>query len=142
MHRRDLRQLSRLRIREARVLLRAGAFAGAYYLAGYAVECVLNACAARKFRPQEIPERKLVNDLHTHELERLLDIAGMHASLEREGAERTGLLAHWNVVKDWKATVRYNPRITSQAARELYSACAGRRSGVLSWLRTRWRSRS
>jgi HEPN domain-containing protein len=46
MHRNDLMRLSRLRIREARVLLEAGEFPGAYYLAGYAVECALKACVA------------------------------------------------------------------------------------------------
>jgi HEPN domain-containing protein len=30
------------------VLLEAGLYAGAYYLAGYAVECALKACIAKK----------------------------------------------------------------------------------------------
>src|SRR5262249_10273775 len=56
MTRADLQQLSRLRRREARVLLDAGHSAGAYYLVGYAVECALKACIARSTRRYDFPE--------------------------------------------------------------------------------------
>lgn len=138
MHRRELRRLSRLRIREARILLRARAFAGAYYLAGYAVECALKACAARKFRSFDIPDRRIVGDLHTHDLERLLEVAGLRVSLELDGATRPGLRGNWHVVKDWRTALRYNPRITPQEALAMYSACTERACGILSWLRSQW----
>jgi hypothetical protein len=47
MNRNDLQNLSRLREKEAKVLLDNGCFAGAYYLLGYAVECALKACIAK-----------------------------------------------------------------------------------------------
>jgi len=37
--RRDLQELSKVRLKEARALLDFGLYDGAYYLAGYAVEC-------------------------------------------------------------------------------------------------------
>jgi hypothetical protein len=40
----DLQQLADARIAEANALLAAGLWDGAYYLAGYAVECALKAC--------------------------------------------------------------------------------------------------
>jgi HEPN domain-containing protein len=138
MHRNDLRKLSRLRIREARLLLRAGAFQGAYYLAGYAVECALKACTARQFQQHDIPDRKLVNDVYTHDVDRLLDLAGLRPELQQEAATNPPLQTNWNVVKDWKETARYNPSITGQEARDLYSACAARRYGILAWLRNQW----
>ncbi len=42
MNRGDLQRLSNARIRKAKVLFDAGEYSGAYYLAGYAVECGLN----------------------------------------------------------------------------------------------------
>lgn len=138
MHRNDLRRLSRLRIREARLLLRAGAFPGAYYLAGYAVECALKACIARQFQQHDIPDRKLVNDVYTHDIDKLLDLAGLRPALQQEAAAHPPLQTNWNVVKDWKETARYNPGITGQEAQDLYSACAARRYGILAWLRNRW----
>lgn len=138
MHRNDLRRLSRIRLREARLLLRAGAFQGAYYLAGYAVECALKACIARQFQQHDIPNRKLVNDAYTHDLDKLLDLAGLRPALQQDVVTHPPLQANWNVVKDWKETVRYNPGVTAQEARDVYSACASRRYGVLAWLRNRW----
>ncbi len=41
MDRKDLQDLSKVRLKEATALLKAGLFGGAYYLAGYAVECAL-----------------------------------------------------------------------------------------------------
>jgi hypothetical protein len=43
MNRNDLRRLARIRLKEARVLLQAKCFDGAYYLCGYAIECGLKA---------------------------------------------------------------------------------------------------
>jgi HEPN domain-containing protein len=45
--RQDLQELSRVRLKEATALLKLGLFDGAYYLAGYAVECALKACIAK-----------------------------------------------------------------------------------------------
>ena len=44
MDRKVLQSLSLLRIREAEALLSAQYFSGAYYLAGYSVECGIKAC--------------------------------------------------------------------------------------------------
>ena len=138
MHRSDLRRLSRLRLREARLLLRAGAFEGAYYVAGYAVECALKACIAKQFQQHDIPERKLVNDVHSHDLDKLLDVAGLRPALQQDVETHRRLRTNWNIAIDWKETARYNSAITPQQARGLYTACAARRYGILTWLRRRW----
>ncbi|MGH2361826.1 MAG: DNA-binding protein [bacterium] len=138
MRRDDLRRLSRLRIREARILLRAGAVQGAYYLGGYAVECALKACVAQQFRQHDIPDRKLVNDVYTHDMDKLLDLEGLRPTLQQHAAMHPLLQTNWNVVKDWKETARYNPRVTAQEAQDLYSACTARRYGILAWLRNQW----
>jgi len=138
MRRGDLRRLSRLRIHEARILLRAGGFQGAYYLAGYAVESALKACIAQQFQRHDIPDRKLVNDVYTHDMDKLLDLAGLRPTLRQDAAAHPALQTNWNVVKDWKETARYNTGITAQEAQDLYSACTARRYGVLPWLRNRW----
>ena len=46
MNRSDFQQLADVRIDEAAVLFAQGKYDGAYYLAGYAVECGLKACIA------------------------------------------------------------------------------------------------
>jgi hypothetical protein len=41
--RETMRKLAMARLAEARILLDAGEFSGAYYLAGYAIECAIKA---------------------------------------------------------------------------------------------------
>jgi HEPN domain-containing protein len=71
-----------LRLKEAKALLAAGFPEGAYYLAGYAVECALKACIARKTQEFDFPEKKRVNDSHTHDLGKLLVLAGLSEDLQ------------------------------------------------------------
>ena len=47
-----------MRVKEAAVLLQNGCPEGAYYLAGYAVECALKACVAKQTREHDFPDRK------------------------------------------------------------------------------------
>jgi len=77
MTRRDLQQLATLRIREARQLLQTSNFSGAYYLAGYTIELGLKACIARKTRRYDFPELTVVRDSFTHDLKKLVRIAGL-----------------------------------------------------------------
>jgi HEPN domain-containing protein len=49
--------MAMVRLKEANVLLRLGLSDGAYYLAGYAVECALKACIAKGTRRYEFPDK-------------------------------------------------------------------------------------
>ena len=91
MNRSDLRELARERVREARQLLRARAPNGAYYLAGYAVECALKACIAKKTQRYEFPSRDTVNESHTHDLNRLLSWLAWSGHLSRRPGRVLGL---------------------------------------------------
>ena len=56
-NREALQLISRQRKREAAALLRAKLFPGAYYLAGYAVECALKACVAKQTNKHDFPNK-------------------------------------------------------------------------------------
>lgn len=84
MERTQLQRLAETRLSDAEVLLSAQRWDAAYYLLGYCVECALKACIARQFRADDVPDRKLVNSFYTHELDKLLDIAGLRIDMERE----------------------------------------------------------
>lgn len=138
MNRSDLQEISRLRVEEARVLLQNGYYSGAYYLVGYAVECALKACIAKQIRRYDFPDRKLVNDSYTHDLERLLGVSGLKEGLESESAGNQALEENWSIVKDWSEQSRYRSDIPENEARDLFSAVTARRNGVLSWLMRWW----
>jgi hypothetical protein len=52
---RDFQRLAKLRAAEAGALVRSRKEIGAYYLAGYAVECALKACVAKATKRHEFP---------------------------------------------------------------------------------------
>ena len=132
-----LQELSRIRRREARVLLNARLFPGAYYLAGYSVECALKACIARGTLQHTFPDKDRAQDSHTHDLTKLLRTAGLQATFDHAAQVSPALASSWATVKDWKETSRYDATINLTRARDLYRAATAR-NGVLAWLRRNW----
>src|SRR5436309_15877366 len=106
--RRDFQRLADLRASEAISLGRSRNHQGAYYLAGYAIECALKACIAKKTRRHDYPEKQFVLDSYTHNLEKLVVLAGLKLLLDAE----LDLRLPWITVKDWTEESRYDRTIT------------------------------
>ncbi len=138
MTRADLQKLAELRIEEAEILLKARKYAGAYYLAGYAVECGLKACVAKKTKRFEFPDKQLVLDSYTHTIEKLVSVAGLKSQRDADAASDTSLLANWGTVKDWTEESRYERTRTRAEAYRLFNAITDPRHGVLPWIKQRW----
>jgi hypothetical protein len=137
MNRADFRQLAMIRIREARVLLNAGCFDGAYYLTGYAVEFALKACIAKTTRRSEWPELERVRDSHIHELRRLVVVADLQTLLDNETNLDRIFADHWETVKRWSEKTRYLFNDEAKA-RTLFKAVTDRQHGVMRWLKNYW----
>jgi HEPN domain-containing protein len=137
MNRKDLQALANIRIREAKALYRAGEFSGAYYLIGYAVECGLKACIAKKFKRHDFPDRKGVNEAHTHNLKTLAALANLEGS--RLVLEQMDPLfgKNWNLTIRWSEESRYKV-FDEQTCKELMDAIMERRHGVMSWVKQHW----
>ena len=138
MNRADLQLLSDARVADAEALLLAERWAAAYYLLGYAVECGLKACAARQFQQDEVPDKAVVSDFYTHNLDKLLGISGVKAALEARARAEPDFQVNWNTVRDWTETSRYDHSTSEAKARDMLVAVTDPNTGVLSWLRTQW----
>lgn len=136
-HRTHFRALARARLRDAGVLLDAGQWSGAYYLAGYAVECGLKAAAAKQFTSNTIPDKNLVNKIWTHDLELLVRLAGLGVAHAAASATDPDFDLNWQIVKDWNESARYS-EWREPEARELVDAIRHRRHGVMRWVRSVW----
>lgn len=73
--------------------------------------------------------------MYSHDLDKLLDVAGLGAQLKKEIASNPAFAANWNTVKDWTEESRY--KTSGLNAKDLYDAVAGP-NGVLPWIRLRW----
>jgi hypothetical protein len=138
MNRNDFKKLSTLRSKEAKTLLAAGQFAGAYYLAGYAIECALKACISKQTQKHDFPDKDIVKESYTHNLDGLLKTAGLAADFKTDAHANKDLETNWAVIKDWSEDVRYETTIAEADAKDLYSAITNKTNGVLPWLRKRW----
>jgi hypothetical protein len=137
MNRNDLRRLARIRLKEARVLLRAGCYDGAYYLCGYAAECALKACIAKATRRSEFPDLDKVKDSYSHKLPSLVKVAGLTTLLEAECVRDPTFTINWNIARDWSEQARYVQH-AERKARDLYRAITERKHGVMRWIRLHW----
>jgi HEPN domain-containing protein len=128
----DLKLLAEQRLEEAQLLLKAGRHSGAYYLAGYSVELGLKACIARSFRPNTIPTKAFVNAVHTHDLTKLVGLAGLTTQFDSAKQNAT-FAARWGVVSNWDEGSRYEIHDVI-AATALIASC----HEVLQWIRQYW----
>src|ERR1051326_568447 len=115
MTRSDFRKLAEDRLRDARALFAARRYSGAYYLAGYVVECALKACIARLTRRFDFPDKKTAADSHTHNLERLVGLAGLEADFKARQSADPVFKANWTIVEAWTETSRYEQKSRAEA---------------------------
>lgn len=137
MNRKDLQALANLRIREAQVLFKAKKYSGAYYLAGYSIECALKACIAKKSKKHDFPDKKTVMDSYTHDLVKLATIADLHQP--RLVLAQTDPLfnKNWNLISRWSEEDRYRV-FEETATKEIIDAIIEKRHGVMRWVRQHW----
>lgn len=135
MNKTELEILSAIRIKEAEVLLKAECYHGAYYLAGYALECALKACIAKHVKQFDFPDKKLTNDSYTHDLSKLLITAGLKQELIWQEERNINFKLNWSVASKWSEEYRYDHSIQKQEAKDLFEALTENESGVLSWLK-------
>ena len=127
------------RILDAEHLLTGGRWAGAYYLAGYAVECGLKACIMVHIEASGaiFQDKNYSEKCWTHDLEKLLALANLKPILDVDTAANSALSTNWAAAKDWKETSRYQQK-TQAEAQAMYDAVANNPDGVLAWIRIRW----
>ena len=142
MTRAEFQQLAEGRRQDAAALLAAERWSGAYYLAGYAVECGLNACLMKRVGREEggmlfeTPNFQRTF-CFTHDLNKLLQGTGLELEHRRRATAGSRFAANWRWILKWSEATRY--RETSRlAAKMMYDAVADSNEGVLPWIRQHW----
>lgn len=138
MNRTDLQRLTRIRLREAKVLFDNRRYEGAYYLLGYAVECAFKAYIAKQTKRYDFPDRKFVNDIYTHDLNKLLSVSGLESEYRKESKRNSNFELNWTIVKDWSEQSRYAAGVSRAKVKDFRAAVVSRRSGILPWLQRWW----
>ena len=139
MNRTDLQQLAEDRTIDAKALLDAGRWSGAYYLAGYSVECALKACIAKQTSLHDFPDKSFAQEVFTHDLMKLVDLAGLKLQLQLDTTPVANpkLGVNWQLAKKWNEKSRYD-QMPQTIAERLFEAVTDPTNGVLPWIKLFW----
>ena len=138
--RRNLQELSRLRLREAQELYKSRLYDGCVYLAGYAVELAPKARICRLLRVNEYPSSgDLARAFKVHSLEQLKLLAGLSAEIDVKRNKE--LFDNWSKAVVWNPEQRYETpgKYDASAAKIILDGVTTKPNGVLTWLSKRWR---
>jgi len=136
MNRIDFQKVAETRLQESKALLTAGFPEGAYYLAGYAVECALKACISKRTQEHDFPEKES-DKYYSHDLEKLLGFAKLKDDFYQALRANPAMNANWIIAKNWAETSRYQ-RKTAADADGLLKAIEDQTGGLLPWVQKRW----
>lgn len=138
MNKNDLEALVDIRIKEAKALLDVDSYQGAYYLAGYSLECAIKVCIAKQVQQYDFPNLELAKNSYSHKLMDLLGVAGLKQKLNERERQDSNFQLNWAVAKDWSEKSRYESRVEERKAKDLYEAITHDQSGILAWLKIYW----
>lgn len=134
----EFQQLAQERLEEAKVLLDAGKWSGAYYLAGYAVELALKACIIKMLLATDaFPDKEFSRNCYTHSVEKLVPLARLESIRSTARNADPILSANWEVAEAWSENKRYH-QINQAEAEGLYVAITDAAHGVFPWITTCW----
>jgi hypothetical protein len=137
LHRSDLQLLAQAKLDDAELLFQHQRFSNAYYLFGYAAEIAIKARISRIFMPETIPDRRLVNDVYSHDLGKLIGLAGLAVELDKRRKVSAVFEGHWSAVSTWSEQTRYD-MIDAFTATALRNAMMDENEGVFGWLQNFW----
>jgi len=134
----ELKELARLRLKEAETLFTAGLYDGAVYLCGYVVEFALKARICRLLGVSEYPSSGKFKPVYAvHDFNQLLLLSGLQSKLDPSNVD---LFTNWSTATPWTPERRYSPRGTfSRAdALQILEAVRDDPNGVLRWIMRFW----
>jgi len=138
MNRIDFQELAEIRIAEAEALLAQAKYDGAYYLAGYAVECALKACIARQTNQHDFPPKpESVRKYYSHKIDEFLDTTGLKPMRNATASTDANFNANWLTATEWSEQSRYD-RKSRADAEDLIAAITDANHGVLPWIKRYW----
>jgi HEPN domain-containing protein len=135
--RRQLQELARLRLREAKALYAADLYDGCVYLAGYAIELALKARICKLLKVNEYPT-EFGSSYKVHDLDRLRLLAGLSREVDvNKNKERYD---NWSTAVTWDPEQRYDAAGTydQRTAKSILDSIESKPNGVFPWLTRVW----
>jgi hypothetical protein len=97
----------------------------------------LKVCIAQQFVADTIPEKQFVNQVFSHDLKKLIGLAGLTTMLQARENSDTAFATSWAIVAQWDPEVRYTS-VDPITAQQFFAAIQDPTSGVMPWIKTFW----
>lgn len=135
----ELRDLAKLRLREARCLFDNELYDGCVYLCGYVLELALKARICKVLGLKEYPPPSAPKSFgalfKTHEFDALKVLARIDEDMARDPR----LFAKWSLATHWTPQIRYEMKgYGATEAEDMLESLTAPQVGVLTWLKKRW----
>ena len=103
------------------------------------MECAIKACLSKQMLQHNIPEKKFILDIYTHDLQKLIRFDDeLSASFnDRKQLADNDFITNWSIVKDWSEQSRYKT-YNENEAKELIEAITKEEGGILPWIQQYW----
>ncbi|MER9435089.1 hypothetical protein [Mesorhizobium sp. M0618] len=137
LERTALQAIANAKLQDAELLFQNERYSNAYYLFGYAAEIAIKSRISRLFQPDTIPDKKFVQDFYSHDLNRLVALAGLSVDLTESRTASPVFDGHWSAVSDWNEASRYD-MIDVFEATAMRNAMVDEEQGIFRWLQDRW----
>jgi HEPN domain-containing protein len=129
----ELLDIAHQKYRDATLLFEKGGWSNSYYLYGYAVEILLKARISTFFKPDTIPDKRFVNDVYSHNLDRLVELAKLSDLLSHSIKAEQEFERSWAIVREWSEAARYDS-VSQSRSEAMHIAMTDPKAGVYQWL--------
>lgn len=136
--RNELKELARLRLKEAENLFDAGLYDGSAYLCGYVIEFALKARICRLLQIDEYPvSGKFKTAYAVHDFKQLLLLSGLKSKMDSADVE---VYTNWSLLITWSPEMRYRPKgsVLKDEVELLLNAVRKKPNGVFRWIMKYW----
>ena len=138
MNREDLKNLSRTRLKEAKILHKKGQYDGAAYLIGYALETALKARVCRILDADYPDTGDLGKVYKTHDFDQLIRLGGIRKKFDDKLVVDFTFQSNYNKINGWKESWRYESGKSKAFVDDLFRVLEDKNSGILTWLKKLW----
>jgi HEPN domain-containing protein len=140
----ELKTLTQLRLKEAKVLYRNHLYDGSCYLAGYSVELALKAAICKRMGTPDFFDTirsETARAFKIHNLDELITLAGLRPKFDAAVAANIHFRNNWSFIKttiNWSEQLRYQVGKSQIEAETMLIALTDSQNGLLPWIKKYW----
>ena len=140
----ELKRLTQLRLKEAKVLCDNRLYDGSCYLAGYCIELALKAAICKRMGTPDFfrtirPETARAFKIHN--IEELVTLAGLYTQFNVLINTNIDFSYNWSFIKttiNWSEQLRYQVGKNQIETQSMLLALTDPQNGILPWIKKHW----